>query len=155
MTTVLSRLTHCWGQLDSKELLNFLHLEGSSRFSSKHFQYSSRAPQQTCLSFIEGAAMPVIKLLTKRTFAINRALESESFKSPFQRFFFKVRFRIFNYVNRNKSTTTTKKTQNKTFAANILHHMNKTRKASVRMKALLLAGLSLGGSSFESLFPYQ
>lgn len=49
---------HCWGQLDSNELRNFLHLETSSVFSSKHFQYSSRAPQQACLSFIDGAAIP-------------------------------------------------------------------------------------------------
>lgn len=59
-------LTHCWGQLDSNELLNFLHREASSVFSSKHFQYSSRAPQQACLSFIDGAAIPSgLKLPTK------------------------------------------------------------------------------------------
>ena len=35
-------------------------------FSSKHFQYSSRAPQQACLSFIDGAAiLSGLKLSTK------------------------------------------------------------------------------------------
>lgn len=68
-------LTHCWGQLDSNELLNLLHCEAPSVFSSKHFQYSSRAPQQTSLSFIDGAAIPRgLKLLDKITFYVNKEL---------------------------------------------------------------------------------
>lgn len=44
-------------------------------FSSKHFQYSSRAPQQACLSFIDGAAIPSgLKLSAKIKFKVNEEL---------------------------------------------------------------------------------
>lgn len=47
-------------------------------FSSKHFQYSSRAPQQACLSFIDGAAIPSgLKLSAKIKFKVNEELVSE------------------------------------------------------------------------------
>lgn len=51
-------LTHCWGQLASNELLSCLHRAASSALSSRQRQYRSRAPQHTCLSFMDGAAIP-------------------------------------------------------------------------------------------------
>lgn len=50
-------LTHCWGQLASNELLSCLHRVASSALSSRQRQYRSRAPQHTCLSFMDGAAI--------------------------------------------------------------------------------------------------
>ena len=43
-------------------------------FSSKHFQYSSRAPQQACLSFIDGAAIPSGLKLSTKICDINKGL---------------------------------------------------------------------------------
>ena len=51
-----------------------MHLEASSVFSSKHFQYSSRAPQQACLSFIDGAAIPSGFKLSTKICDINKGL---------------------------------------------------------------------------------